>query len=104
MIIPTQDYDLSKSFYQDLGFDLLSCDGQAANFEYKGVFFELREKCQFDGEYFIECCVENLRDWHRSWIRTGVFNKYNADISTINQQEFFLQDPSGITLCITESV
>lgn len=56
----------------------------------------------------MELYVQDLNTWYRDWIKAGLANKYDAELSTISKdsqgrRQFMMQDPSGVLWRVAET-
>ena len=101
--VPAKDYELSKSFYKDLGFTMGSDE--------EGIAYFYHEKCSFLLQNFYEpkhahnfmmhMLVKDINKWHDFFISEGIPEKYKTKISEVTEQpwgmyDFTLIDPCGV--------
>jgi uncharacterized glyoxalase superfamily protein PhnB len=101
--VPARDFELSKQFYQDLGFTLASSEEGIAYFHHGNASFLLQDFCvdEHIKNFMMHLLVENVDDWHQKIVDTGLATKYNVVVGSIELQpwrmrDFTLFDPSGV--------
>ncbi|MEM9274556.1 MAG: VOC family protein [Cyanobacteria bacterium P01_F01_bin.143] len=109
--VPAKDFELSKQFYQDLGFT----KGSDAN----GVAYFYRDSCSFLLQDFYEplhcqnfmmhLLVEDIESWHEHVLASRVQEKYGIKISKITEQpwkmlDFYFGDPSEVLWRIGQNI
>ena len=109
--VPARDFELSKRFYQDLGFTMASEGGGVAYFHHEHSSFLLQDFCVDDHikNFMMHLLVENVDDWHRKIAESGLAGKYKVEVSAVELQpwrmrDFTLFDPSGVLWRIAENV
>ncbi|MCH2157158.1 MAG: VOC family protein [Oleiphilaceae bacterium] len=101
--IPSKDFEVSKAFYEDLGFKKASDSDGVAYFHFGNTSFLLQDfyaKAQTEN-FMMHLLVEDISSWHESVMKSGVVEKYSVDVSEITEQpwgmlDFALYDPSGV--------
>jgi uncharacterized glyoxalase superfamily protein PhnB len=109
--VPAKDFELSKKFYQDIGFTLASDGGGIAYFHVGNASFLLQDFCAegFAENFMMHLLVENVDVWW-SWIdKSGVVETYGVKLSPVELQpwrmrDFSLIDPSGVCWRIGQNV
>lgn len=108
--IPARDFELSKRFYQDLGFTLRSDSNGVAYFLHDDSSFLLQD-------YYVKEMAENLMmhllvddvdAWHAQ-AAANVAEQYGVQISAIEERpwrmrDFTLTDPSGVLWRIAQNI
>lgn len=102
--VPAKDFQLSKEFYQDMGFIKASdCDG-IAYFHYEGCSFLLQDFYQKDhaSNFVMHVLVEDIESWHEKIKSSGIIEKYATRVSGVTEQpwrmlDFVVFDPSGVS-------
>lgn len=108
--IPAKDYERSKAFYQDMGFDMAS-DTEGVAFFRNGPFtFLLQDfyQQQHSENFMMHLQVEDVASWHEHLIASDMAGKYNVKITDLISQpwgmlEFCLTDPSGVLWRIAQN-
>ena len=109
--VPAKDFNLSKQFYQDIGFTLASEGGGVAYFHFEQASFLLQDFCaeSMAENFMMHMLVENVEAW---WCRindSGVVAKYGVKVSNIEIQpwrmrDFCITDPSGVLWRIGQNI
>jgi catechol 2,3-dioxygenase-like lactoylglutathione lyase family enzyme len=109
--VPARDFELSKRFYQDLGFFTASEGGGVAYFRYEHASFLLQDFCleapvqNFTMHLLVAC----LDDWYQHIQEAGIAEKYQVQVGPVElhpwrMRDFVIADPSGVLWCIAENV
>jgi len=108
--IPAKDYELSKRFYQDVGFTLASDSDGIAYFHHENVSFLLQNFYAKDlaENLMLHLLVEDVDAWWAKLKEAGIAERYRAQISPIKQRpwrmrDFVLFDPSGMLWRIAQN-
>ena len=109
--VPTRDFELSKRFYQDLGFTMASDGDGVAYFHHGHASFLLQDLCvdEHIQNFMMHLLVESVDDWHRHITESGIAEKYKVKIGLVELQpwrmrDFILFDPSGVLWRIAQNV
>jgi catechol 2,3-dioxygenase-like lactoylglutathione lyase family enzyme len=109
--VPARDFELSKRFYQDMGFTLASEGGGVAYFHYGHSSFLLQDFCvdEHINNFMMHLLVESVDDWYQHIKDAGIPEKYQVKIGPIELQpwrmrDFVLFDPSGVLWRIAQNV
>lgn len=108
--VPAKDFELSKRFYEDLGFTKASDDGGVAYFHYGDASFLLQD-------FYIEALAKNLMmhllvedvdAWWQHIHDAGIAETYGVKVTDIERQpwrmrDFVLIDPSGVLWRIAQN-
>lgn len=101
--VPSQDFERSKQFYQDLGFTMASEGGGVAYFHWGHVSFLLQDFCQpsLAENFMMHLLVEDVQAWWDRVQASGVLTKYGVRVTPLEDQpwrmrDFCLYDPSGV--------
>ena len=101
--VPSKDFEVSKQFYQDLGFTLASEGGGVAYFHFGHVSFLLQDFCAagLAENFMMHILVEDVDAWWHHVQASGVLSKYRVKITELETQpwrmrDFCLYDPSGV--------
>lgn len=100
--VPSKDFELSKQFYQDIGFTMASEGGGIAYFHFENSSFLLQNFCaeNFAENFMMHLLVEDVDSWWQKVQESGVVNKYGVKLWPIELQpwrmrDFCITDPSG---------
>jgi len=109
--VPSKDFEVSKQFYQDLGFTMASEGGGVAYFHFEHVSFLLQDFCadSLAENFMMHILVEDVDAWWSHVSASGVASKYGVKVTDIELQswrmrDFCLFDPSGVLWRIGQNV
>ena len=101
--VPAKDFELSKQFYQDLGFTLCWSEEDLAKFEIGTTRFLLqnfytREHAE---NFMMHMLVENADDWWQHIQKNKLMEKYGVKAAPPEDRhwgirDLVLDDPSGV--------
>ncbi len=101
--VPAKDFELSKCFYQDIGFTLASDTEGVAYFYHGNCSFLLQDFYQAEhaNNFMMHILVEDIYAWHQQLETSGIAEKYQVRMSQVEEQpwgmlDFVLFDPSGV--------
>ncbi len=101
--VPAKDFELSKQFYQDLGFTMASEGGGIAYFHLGHASFLLQDFCaeSLAENFMMHLLVEDVEAWWNQVQASGVLTKYGVRVTELVDQpwrmrDFCLYDPSGV--------
>lgn len=108
--VPAKDFELSKRFYQDLGFSMASDAEGIAYFHHENVSFLLQNFYvkEFAENLMLHLLVESVDAWWEKIQERKIAEKYSVKVLPIEQQpwkmrDFVLFDPSGVLWRIAEN-
>lgn len=108
--VPALDYELSKRFYQDVGFTLASDTEGVAYFHHQNVSFLLQRfyNKELAENLMLHLLVEDVDAWRARLDAAGIVEKYGVKIGAVEQQpwrmrDFVLFDPSGVLWRIAQN-
>lgn len=108
--IPARDFELSKRFYQDIGFVLASEVGGVAYFHHGDVSFLLQDFYDeaLAKNLMMHLLVEDVQAWWDNLRHTGIGARYGVHVGVIERQswgmrDFVLFDPSGVLWRIAQN-
>jgi len=110
VFVPAKDFELSKRFYQDVGFTMASNSDGIAYFHHDNVSFLLQN-------FYVQALAENLMmhllvesvdSWWAHIQEKAIAQKYGVKILPPEQRpwrmrDFVLLDPSGVLWRIAEN-
>jgi len=109
--IPSEDFELSKRFYQDVGFKLASSSGGVAYLHYGNASFLLQDfyTAGLLKDFTMHLLVEDVDAWWQQLTQAGIAAKYGVTIGNIETQpwrmrDFELTDPSGVCWRIAQNI
>lgn len=108
--IPAKDFERSKAFYQDIGFELVSDTDGVAFFRHGAFRFLLQDfyQQQHSENFMMHLQVEDVASWHRHIVASELTATYNVKLTELVVQpwgmlEFCLTDPSGVLWRIAQN-
>jgi len=108
--VPSKDFNLSKQFYQDLGFELVSVSDGIAYFKSSSSSFLLQDfyEEKHAQNFMMHLLVDDIIKLHSELKATTIENKYKTKITNIKMQpwnmyEFCVVDPSGVLWRIAQN-
>lgn len=109
--VPAKDFELSRQFYQDIGFTMASEGGGIAYFHFGNSSFLLQNFCAegFAENFMMHLLVEDVDAWWQKVEKSGVVNKYGIKLWPIELQpwkmrDFCITDPAGVLWRIGQNV
>jgi hypothetical protein len=109
--VPAQNFDLSKRFYQDMGFEIVSCVAGVAYFKQGESSFLLQDFYQpsLASNFSMHLLLEDVEEYHQRLKHSGLAKHYPVKLSNVVKQawgmlEFTLVDPSGVLWRIAQNV
>jgi len=109
--VPAKDFELSKRFYQDVGFTLASDTEGVAYLHHGDVSFLLQNFYEesLAKNLMMHLLVEDVQSWWDRLQEVGISAKYGVRIGNIELQpwamrDFVLFDPSGVLWRIAQNV
>ena len=109
--VPSKDFKLSKQFYQDLGFELVSVSNGIAYFKSSSSSFLLQDfyEEKHATNFMMHLLVDDIVKLHSSLKSTTIEKKYKTKITDIKMQpwnmyEFCVVDPSGVLWRIAQNI
>lgn len=109
--VPARDFELSKQFYQAVGFTLAS--------SFEGVaYFRLGDSCFLLQDFFVKehadnfvmhLLVENVDHWHRHLEEQGIPKRFGVKVGAPEDRpwamrDFVMFDPSGVLWRIAQNI
>ena len=108
--VPARDFELSKRFYEDLGFIKASDGNGVAFFHHEEASFLLQDFYveELAKNLMMHLLVEDVDAWWNSVQATGLAARYGVRITEIEEQpwrmrDFVLIDPSGVMWRIAQN-
>ncbi|KZX67772.1 glyoxalase [Vibrio sp. HI00D65] len=109
--VPAKDFDLSKLFYQTLGFELMSDFHDIAYFRHGDYAFLLQDfyepaHCH---NYMMHLLVEDVKSWYQHVQNSNVIAEFEVTVTEVLEQpwgmlEFCITDPSGVLWRVAENI
>ena len=110
VFVPAKDFELSKQFYQDIGFTLASDTDGIAYFHHENVSFLLQNfyMKELAENFMMHLLVENVDAWWKEIQERKISEKYGVKILPPEQRpwrmrDFVHLDPSGVLWRIAEN-
>jgi catechol 2,3-dioxygenase-like lactoylglutathione lyase family enzyme len=101
--VPAKDFDRSKRFYKDLGFDLAWEDAHLAEFRHGDARFLLQNFYNdiHAANFMMHLLVEDVDAWWAKVSGDGIPAKYGVSAGPLNDhpggmRDFTLVDPTGV--------
>jgi hypothetical protein len=109
--VPAKNFELSKCFYQDIGFTMASEGGGVAYFHQGHASFLLQDFCveEHVKNFMMHLLVEDVDAWHKAITDAGIATKYGVSVGPVELQpwrmrDFELFDPSGVLWRVAQNV
>jgi uncharacterized glyoxalase superfamily protein PhnB len=109
--VPARDFDLSKQFYQDLGFELAWSDEHLAYFHHGDSSFLLQNFHIEDhaANFMMHLLVKDVDAWWRHAEARGIADKFGTKIDPPEDRpwgmrDFVLVDPTGVLWRIGQNI
>jgi uncharacterized glyoxalase superfamily protein PhnB len=109
--VPAKDFELSKRFYQDIGFKMASDGGGVAYFHHGEASFLLQDFYDegLAKNFMMHLLVEDVDAWHNNIGDSGIAKKYEVKVGPVELQpwrmrDFVLFDPTGVLWRIAQNV
>ncbi|HEY6334039.1 MAG TPA: VOC family protein [Blastocatellia bacterium] len=108
--VPAKDYELSRSFYRDLGFHENWANEQICELEISGFRFLLQKFYvkEHAGNFMMSLAVENADPWWEHIKSSGLIEKYDLKLAKPPELQpwglrvLYLTDPSGVLWHISD--
>ena len=101
--VPAKDFELSKQFYQDLGFTLASDDEGCTYFRHGNCSFLLQDfyVLEHADNFMMHILVKDIEKWHAQVVASGVAEKYGVKVTEVTEVpwgmlDFMVVDPSSV--------
>jgi catechol 2,3-dioxygenase-like lactoylglutathione lyase family enzyme len=109
--VPARDFDLSKRFYQDLGFELKSSSDDIANLCHGHCAFQPQRLYvkSFAENLMLHLLVADAEAWRTHVEQHALARKYEVEVGALEarpwgMRDFTLTDPSGVLWRIAQNV
>ncbi|WP_427983728.1 VOC family protein [Agarivorans sp.] len=107
--VPAKDFELSKHFYQSLGFEMVSEFAGIAYFKAGACTFLLQDfyQPQHCNNFMMHLLVENAQSWRQHILDLQLAEEFSVSVTELVKQawgmsEFCITDPSGVLWRIAE--
>ena len=108
--VPARDFALSKRFYRDLGFTMVSDDGGIASFRHGQARFLLQDFFHegLASNLMLHLLVDDVDAWWAHVRDAGLAATYGVPVGAVEVQpwrmrDFVLADPGGVLWRIAQS-
>ncbi len=109
--VPARDFELSKRFYQDLGFTMASSDDDLAYLKAGQTSFLLQRFYikEHADNFMMHMLVEDIEAWWRRVVDRDIVQRYGAmSVSPADRpwriRDFVITDPSGVMWRIGQNI
>ena len=109
--VPARDFAASKAFYTMLGFEIPWSDDELAYVRHGETSFLLQKFYvpEHAGNFMMHLLVENVDDWHRQVMASGVVQKFAIRVDSPADRpwrlrDFTMTDPSGVLWRIGQNI
>jgi catechol 2,3-dioxygenase-like lactoylglutathione lyase family enzyme len=109
--VPAKDFDLSKRFYQDLGFELAWSSHDLAYFRHGNSSFLLQNfyKEEHAGNFMMHLLVKDVEAWWNQVQTKGLVGSYGVTAEPPADKpwgirDFVIVDPTGVLWRIGQSI
>lgn len=110
VFVPAKDFELSKRFYADLGFQQRSEGGGVAYFAHGGHAFLLQDfyTKELAENLALHVLVEDVQAWSRHVAESGIAERYGVRVTKVTAQpwgitDFTVTDPCGVCWTIGQN-
>ncbi|MGF1720656.1 VOC family protein [Vibrio kyushuensis] len=108
--VPAKDFELSKRFYQCIGFELASEFDGIAYFKSGSNPFLLQDFYEpaHSDNFMMHLLVEDAQSWYEHVLKLNLNEEYGSMVTELVEQpwgmlEFCITDPSGVLWRIAEN-
>ncbi|MES2584813.1 MAG: VOC family protein [Pseudomonadota bacterium] len=108
--VPSKDFELSKRFYQHMGFTMASDVGGVAYFHRDHTSFLLQDFCAqgLAENFMMHMLVHDVDAWWNTLQESGIAKEFGVKITAIEKQpwrmrDFCVTDPSGVLWRIAQN-
>ncbi|MFD2178884.1 VOC family protein [Veronia pacifica] len=109
--VPAKNFDVSKKFYQVMGFEMASDVSGVAYFKRGDFSFLLQDFYHPDhsDNFMMHLLVEDIESWHQHLQQSGIAESFSTSLTEIIQQpwgmrECCLVDPSGVLWRVAQNI
>lgn len=109
--VPAKDFELSKRFYADLGFELGWCSGELAYFHAGDTGFLLQRFYvkEHADNFMMHMLVEDVESWWSHVSSSQLDKKYGVRVAPPADRpwgirDFIVDDPTGVLWRIGQSI
>ena len=109
--VPARDFAVSKAFYLALGFEVPWSSDELAYVRHGETSFLLQKFYvpEHAGNFMMHLLVENVDDWHRHVLASGVIETFGVRVEAPRDQpwgmrDFPLVDPGGVLWRVAQNI
>lgn len=107
--VPAKDFELSKRFYQDLGFDVSWSSEGLAYIQLGNTSFLLQEFPNGIDNFMMHLLVQNVDAWWAHVQERDIVAKYGVMIESVSDKpwglrDFAISDPSSVLWRIGQNI
>jgi catechol 2,3-dioxygenase-like lactoylglutathione lyase family enzyme len=109
--VPSRDFERSKQFYLQLGFEIPWSSADLAYVRYGETSFLLQSfyEAAHTSNFQMHLLVENVDDWHAHVRSSGVQDRFGVEVGEPENRpwamrDFTLVDPSGVLWRIAQNI
>jgi len=109
--VPARDFAVSKAFYLALGFEVPWSSDELAYVRHGETSFLLQKFFvpEHAGNFMMHLLVENVDDWHRHVLASGVIETFGVRVEAPRDQpwgmrDFPLVDPGGVLWRVAQNI
>lgn len=109
--VPAKDFELSKRFYTDLGFEKASDSDGVAYFHCGDCSFLLQDfyEKDFAENLMMHLLVDDIKVWYNHALSMRIAEEYQVTVSEVVEQpwgmlDFVVVDPSGVLWRIGQNI
>lgn len=109
--VPSKDFELSKRFYADLGFEMAWSSDDMANFHAGGSSFLLQRfhVKEHADNFMMHLLVEDVESWWRHVCAQQIGTKYGVRVTPPDDRpwgirDFTVDDPTGVLWRIGQDI
>lgn len=107
--VPAKDFDVSKSFYQDLGFTVAWSSDGLAYVRQGNTSFLLQEFPEGIDNFMMHLLVQDVDAWWSHVQDQGIVAKYGVMIEPLSDKpwglrDFAISDPTGVLWRIGQNI
>lgn len=109
--VPARDFAASKAFYTALGFEVPWSSDDLAYVRYGATSFLLQKfyVAEHAGNFMMHLLVENVDDWHRHVVESGVVEKFGVRLESPADRpwglrDFSMTDPADILWRVGQNI
>ena len=109
--IPARDFDVSKQFYQDIGFTMASDNDGIAYFVHDNCSFLLQDFYDptLANNFMMHLLVKDVEKWHEQLVSSNIIEKYSIKVSEVTKQpwgmlDYTMTDPCGVLWRVAQNI